>query len=285
MESTEIKLINSANEKMAEVRQLLNNTGSLPDFTPPLVAGIDLGTSNIQMIVLDRNFTPVMANFKWDDSVRDGVVVDYNGAREVVAGFKKSLEKKLNGEAELNYAAVGYPPGTEAWVESNVVKDCNFEILSEAPEPSAAARALEVEQGAIVDIGGGTTGISVIKDREVVHSIDEATGGHHLTLVIAGNKSLNFEEAEKYKRSRDFSKYRGIVQPVIEKMAGITAGALQNYPEINTVYLVGGTVIPDGFEEIFSAVLEKEVIKPAEPILITPLGIAHSGVHQLSENI
>lgn len=271
-------------EQLRTVRELLEEGELVSDFEPPLVAGVDLGTSNIQMVVLDRNFKPVTAQFKWDDSVRDGIVVDYNGAREVVAGFKQDLEARLGEETKLDYAAVGYPPGTEAWVESNVVEDCQFEILAETPEPTAAAHALEVDSGAIVDVGGGTTGVSIIEAGGVVDSVDEATGGHHLSLVIAGNKDLSFSEAEEFKLSRPFSEYRGIIQPVVEKMTGIVQSALRNYPDVETIYLVGGTVIPDGFEEIFEQNLDREVVKPAEPILVTPLGIACSSVHQLRDS-
>ncbi len=267
---------------IAAVQRLLESGEVVKDFSPPLVAGVDLGTSNIQMIVLDASYRPVAARFQWDDSVRDGIVVDYAGARQVVVQFKEKLEEELNAESGLDYAAVGYPPETEPWVESNVVKDSGFDVVGEISEPSAAACALRLDEGIIVDVGGGTTGISVIKSGEIVHTADQATGGHHLSLVISGNKKISYEEAENYKRSRQCVEYSAVVRPVVEKMASIVQEEIARYPEFDTIYLVGGTVIPEGMEDIFSDVLERKVLKPASPILVTPLGIACYGVSRLN---
>ncbi|MGM0381820.1 MAG: ethanolamine utilization protein EutJ, partial [bacterium] len=264
-------------DRIRKTRQYQKNGSIAEDFTPPLVCGVDLGTSNIQMIVSDSESEPIAAEFSWDDSVRDGVVVDYSGACEEIRKQKKKLERAIGEDIVLNKAAVGFPPGTEPWVESNVVKDTGFDVIAEVDEPSAAAQTLQIEKGAIVDIGGGTTGISILEDNEVVYSADEATGGHHLTLVIAGSKDIPFEEAEEFKLHSDFAEYLGIVRPVLEKMAGIVHRHLQDFPEIDSVYLVGGTAIPDGFEDIFADELAKKVVKPEDPILTTPLGIALTG--------
>jgi ethanolamine utilization protein EutJ len=35
----------------------------------------------------------------------------------------------------------------------------------------------------------------------VTYSADEATGGHHISLTLAGNRRMPLEEAEQYKRS------------------------------------------------------------------------------------
>ena len=62
-------------------------------------------------------------------------------------------------------------------------------------EPTAANQVLAIQNGAVVDIGGGTTGISIIKNGEVVKVVDEATGGTHLTLVTAGAYKVSFSES------------------------------------------------------------------------------------------
>ncbi len=275
------KLADEIVDRINTTREYQQNGNVSGDFTPPLVCGVDLGTSNIQLIVSDSCGEPVAAEFSWDDSVRDGVVVDYSGACERIRQQKKKIEENLPGDESLDLAAVGYPPGTEPWVESNVVKDTGFDVIAEVDEPSAASQTLQIEEGAIIDIGGGTTGISVLKGGEVVYTADEATGGHHLTLVLAGGKDIPFEEAEEFKLNADLTEYLGIVRPVLEKMAGIVHDQLQDFPEIDSVYLVGGTAIPEGFEDVFAEELEKEVIKPQDPILITPMGIALTGAIQL----
>ncbi len=278
------KLSDEIINRIKTTRKLQQNGYISEDFTPPLVCGVDLGTSNIQLVVSDSAGEPVAAEFSWDDSVRDGVVVDYSGACEQIRKQKNKIEENLPGDQPLQLAAVGYPPKTEPWVESNVVKDTGFDVIAEVDEPSAASETLQTEEGAIVDIGGGTTGISVLKGGEVVYTADEATGGHHLTLVLAGSKDISFEEAEQFKLNAKLPEYLGIVRPVLEKMAGIVHHHLQDFPGIDSVYLVGGTAIPAGFEEVFAEELEKKVIKPEDPILTTPLGIALTGAAELNRS-
>lgn len=270
-------------DRIKDTRDLMEAGKCAGEIKPPLVAGVDLGTSNIQVIVVDSRGNPVAAFFEWDNAVRDGIVVDYAGACSQLRGLKKQINSVLGEGYEVSRAAVGYPPGTEPWVETNVVKECGFEIVAEVDEPTAAAVALDLNDGALVDIGGGTTGISVLKDGEVVYTADEATGGHHLSLVIAGRNKISFEEAEEQKISGPFSAYMDVVRPVIEKMGSIVRNELRSFPEIKSVYLVGGTSIPDGFENIFAEELERAVHKPPDPILITPLGIALQGLETVRD--
>ena len=70
-----------------------------------------------------------------------------------------------------------------------------MEVTAILDEPTAANAVLGIENGVIVDIGGGTTGLSILKDGKVIYTADEATGGTHLSLVIAGNYRISFEEA------------------------------------------------------------------------------------------
>ena len=89
-------------------------------------------------------------------------------------------------------------------------------------EPTAAAAVLGIRDGAVVDVGGGTTGISILRDGKVVYTADEATGGTHMTLVLSGYYDIGRDEAEKMKL--DASQEQAvfpIVYPVVEKMASI----------------------------------------------------------------
>ena len=85
---------------------------------------------------------------------------------------------------------------------SNVVEASNFEVSTVIDEPTAAATVLGVTEGAVVDVGGGTTGISILKDGKVVFVADEPTGGTHMSLVLAGYYGTTFEEAEKIKKDK-----------------------------------------------------------------------------------
>lgn len=69
-------------------------------------------------------------------------------------------------------------------------------------EPTAAAAVLKITDGAVVDVGGGTTGISILKDGKVIYTDDEATGGSHMTMTVAGHYRIPYEEAEVLKPLR-----------------------------------------------------------------------------------
>ena len=139
--------------------------------------GVDLGTACVVVAVLDENYEPVAGCYKYADVVRDGMVVDYIGAVQIVREMKQELEEKL--DTELVYAAAAIPPGTET-VDSgaveNVVRGAGFTLSNLLDEPTAANEVLKIQNGAVVDIGGGTTGISIFKDGKVVYIADEPTG-------------------------------------------------------------------------------------------------------------
>jgi ethanolamine utilization protein EutJ len=161
----------------------------------PLYVGADLGTAYLVLVVLDADRQVVAGEYQFAQVVKDGLVVDYMGAVDKLSAMKNRLEARLG--RELTSAASAYPPGVplaEVRATANVVEAAGFSCSGLVDEPSAANYLLGVENGAIVDIGGGTTGIAVIEDGKVVYTADEATGGTHFTLVIAGAKDLSFEE-------------------------------------------------------------------------------------------
>lgn len=48
-----------------------------------------------------------------------------------------------------------------------------------------------------------------MKKGKVTYSADEATGGHHISLTLAGNRRISLEEAEQYKRGHGDDLARG----------------------------------------------------------------------------
>ena len=103
---------------------------------------------------------------------------------------------------------------------------------------------------------------------------DEPTGGTHLSLVLAGNYRISFDEAEKIKQ--DYKRHKEIfpiVKPVIEKMATIVKRYV-NKDEVDTLYLCGGTCCLTGIETIFEKETGIHTVKPENPFLVTPAGIA-----------
>lgn len=239
--------------------------------------GVDLGTACIVLAVLDENFKPVAGAYRYADVVRDGMVVDYIGAVNIVRELKQELEQKLG--TELVYAASAIPPGTDnldSGAVKNVVEAAGFELTHLLDEPTAANKVLKMENGVVVDIGGGTTGISILKDGKVVYVEDEPTGGTHFSLVISGAYKLPFTEAEKYKRNAtNHKELLPVLTPVIEKISSIINSHIKGY-EISEISLVGGTCCLEGIEKIIEKKTGIFTHKPQNPMFVTPLGIALS---------
>ncbi|MDR3541755.1 MAG: ethanolamine utilization protein EutJ [Desulfosporosinus sp.] len=237
--------------------------------------GVDLGTAYIVLAVLDENYQPVAGAYRFASVVKDGMVVDYIGAIRIVKELKQELEQKLG--AELIYAAAALPPGTvtlDSGAIRHVVQGAGFEITNVLDEPTAANAVLKIKDGAIVDIGGGTTGTAILKDGKVIYVDDEPTGGTHFSLVIAGAYKMSFDDADQYKR--DFKNHRELIpvlRPVIEKVASIIIRHISEY-RVKEIYLVGGTCCLEGIEDIIAKQTNLPTYKPQNPMFVTPLGIA-----------
>lgn len=249
----------------------------------PYYTGVDLGTACVVMAVLDKDGQPVAGTYRYADVVRDGMVVDYIGAIKIVREMKEQMEDVL-GE-ELVYAAAAIPPGTDSLdggAVRNVVESAGFEVTNMSDESTAANQLLNLENGAIVDIGGGTTGITILNNGEVAYTDDEATGGTHLSLVIAGSYHESFENAEKYKRDeKNHKELVPVVRPVFEKIAVIINDVLNDYKSktgesVDTLVLVGGTSCFTGIEKEIERLTGIPAYKPKNPLFVTPLGIALS---------
>lgn len=274
----------AAFERLSEqMRAYYANRREEGDGPATFRTGVDLGTACVVLAVLDDNDVPVAGAYQYADVVRDGMVVDYIGAIRLVRAMKERLEAAM--DTELLYAAAAIPPGTDTLdggAVKNVAESAGFEVTSLLDEPSAANRLLGLENGAIVDIGGGTTGISILRDGAVVMTDDEPTGGTHVSLVIAGAYHKSFGEAELYKRDvRNHRELFPVVRPVMEKMAVIIRDMLDDYEEeygqtVDELVLVGGTACFTGLETELEKLLKIPTYKPRDPLFVTPLGIALS---------
>lgn len=239
-----------------------------------LKAGVDLGTAYIVIVVLDEENHPVACEKQAASVLRDGVVVDYSGALRIVRELKEKLEARIG--RELVNCAIAMPAGTESSIKTHqyVAEGAGFEVTEVLDEPTAANAVYQIRDGVIVDIGGGTTGLAMLKDGKVVQVEDEPTGGTHLSLVLAGNYHVSFEEAEKIKQ--DYSRHREILpvlKPVVEKMASIIRRYV-SAREADTIYLCGGTCCLTGMEKIIEKETGIRTVKPEDPFLVTPTGIA-----------
>lgn len=269
-----MKDLSAANEVLLEFQRLIEEKTYNP-WEGNLRTGVDLGTANIVLAVVDSHNRPIAGASCSSTVVKDGIVVDYLGAIRAVKQLKEELESRLG--TALTHAAAAIPPGVNPGsvrAIGNVVEGSDFVLTGIVDEPTAAADVLGIESGAVVDVGGGTTGISIIEQGKVVFSGDEPTGGTHMTLVLSGSFGLEIAEAEQLKK--DGAKEPEVfaaVKPVVEKMAAIVKGYISNRP-VESVYVVGGACSFREFEHVFEKYLGIPVVKPAAPLLVTPLGIA-----------
>ena len=96
------------NKELADFASLVSS-GDVRPFEGPLKVGVDLGTANIVMAVVDQDNRPVAGMSVHSSVVRDGIVVDYVGAIQSLKTLKSALEAKLG--VELTQAATAIPPG------------------------------------------------------------------------------------------------------------------------------------------------------------------------------
>jgi len=241
----------------------------------PLKVGVDLGTSSVVVMVLDELDRPLVWEMEEASVIRDGLVVDFSGAGSIVRRLKDRVEKHLG--RELRSAAIAVPPGTgtrDRATHGYVLESAGIEVAAILDEPTAANSVLGIQEGAIVDIGGGTTGISVFRGGVVEAVFDEPTGGTHVSLVIAGNRRIPFHEAERLKRDPKMQKeLLPVVTPVLQKMASIVIGHTRGR-DVRVLYLVGGTCCLEGMESVIGRETGIPSYKPLHPFLATPLGIA-----------
>lgn len=240
-----------------------------------LKVGVDLGTANIVLSVVDEKNQPVAGITYPSTIVKDGIVVDYPKASRIVTDLKEQLEKKL--QQPLIYAATAIPPGISignAKVIANVVESAGFIVTNVVDEPVAAATVLDIKNGAVVDVGGGTTGMALFRNKQIILSVDEPTGGTHMTLVLAGALGISVQEAELYKKNDAHAdEVFTIIKPVIEKMAVLVKNWLTPYKTKN-IYLVGGASCIRNFSTVFRDQTQRNIICAPEPLFVTPLGIA-----------
>jgi len=248
----------------------------LQDFPKgPLKVGVDLGTAYLVLVVLDEFGTPLAGEWQFAQVARDGLIVDFFGASELLKGMKERVERRLG--RQLTHAVSGYPPGVpmvEVRATANVIESVGMDCPELIDEPSAANNILRLDDGAIVDVGGGTTGVAVVKNGKIIFSADEATGGTHFSLVIAGSKGIPLDEAEKLKTQSAAQKdLFPIIRPVMEKVANIAARHIAKHP-VDRITLVGGTSAFLGMADVVQEYTGIATSVPKDPIFITPLGMA-----------
>lgn len=247
----------------------------LGEYRGRLHVGVDLGTAYTVLLVLDETKQPIAGAYQFAQVVRDGVVVDFSGAITLLRRLKEQVETKLG--LKLTSATSAYPPGVpqaEVRATAYVLQAAGLDCIGMLDEPTAANNVLQISDGAIVDVGGGTTGIAIFRKGEVVYTADEPTGGTHFSLVIAGAKNLTFEQAEELKKDpREQARLFPLVRPVMEKVGSIVRRHVAGH-KVKTLYLVGGACAYPGMDKVIEEYTGLKTVVPASPLFVTPLGIA-----------
>jgi ethanolamine utilization protein EutJ len=260
-----------ANQRLEKAARLLETSGSAGDGIGPFHVGIDLGTADIVVMVLNAAGEPVACRLEWAEVVRDGVVVDYVGAVDIVRRLVAEAQALLG--VEFTTAATSFPPGTDPRLSTYILDTVGLDVAAVEDEPTCVARLLELDRTAVVDVGGGTTGTAVVSGGRVVFSGDQPTGGRHISLVMAGRYGISFAEAEARKRRDDPAEVLSLARPTLERMCDIVAGHIQGRP-VERLILTGGTCCLPGVDRVFSEELGLPVQLPSRPLLLTPLAIA-----------
>lgn len=258
--------------------RVLSETAAPPLEIPAgekLRVGVDLGTAYLVLVVLTEDGTPLAGEWQFAGVVRDGLVVDYIGAVDLLRGMKSRVERRIG--RELSHAASAYPPGVpaaEIRATAHVLEAAGLECSGLVDEPSAANYVLRLNDGAIVDVGGGTTGIAVLRDGKVVYTADEATGGTHFSLVVAGSLDIPFEQAEVLKTTPgEQRRLFPVVRPVMEKVGSIIQRHVQG-KHVPAITLVGGTSAYPGMADVITEYTGIPTRAASRPLFVTPLGMA-----------
>ncbi len=268
-------LLTKTDRVMTELNAGRANVGTSRSSSERIHVGVDLGTAYTVLVVLDHEYQPIAGTYQFAQIVRDGLVVDFIGAVDLLRKMKSQVEERLG--FTLTSASTGYPPGVpqaEVRATANVLFGAGLDCTGLIDEPSAANNVLQINDGAIVDVGGGTTGIAVLKDGKVIYTADEPTGGTHFSLVIAGSTGKSFEEAEVLKKDpKEQTRLFPVVRPVMEKVGTIVRRHIRGN-KVDRIYLVGGTCAYPGMAQVIQEVTGVETALPGNPLFITPLGIA-----------
>ncbi len=102
-----------------------------------------------------------------------------------------------------------YAPMMHLGALHKIADELNLDLLSIAAEPYAVAQSMGTynnpDFGAIIiDIGGGTTDVALVRNGGLEGTVMYALGGRAFTKRLASSLNLTFEEAEKLKMKYSF---------------------------------------------------------------------------------
>lgn len=116
----------------------------------------------------------------------------------------------IDSNTDNQQVAVSVLPRAVVEQYMSICNEAELVPLSFEIEAQTIARAVVNERDdssyMLVDIGRTRTGISIVEKRVVRYTSTLAMGGDSFTEVIAGHKGVSFEEADRIKKEKGFTK-------------------------------------------------------------------------------
>ncbi|HBK2959039.1 TPA: rod shape-determining protein [Escherichia coli] len=198
-----------------------------------------------------------------------------------------ALLRRVEGGGDLGTANIAIvvldednQPVAGVMYPSNVVKDgVVVDYLTASRVVARLKQILEQKQGCTLERAAIAVppGISEGNTKVIVNVVELA--GFIVTQVLdepvaaASALGLPYAEAEEMKKNGQEAQVFTLVLPVAQKMASLVSGWFATQ-QVKNIYLVGGASSFSQFANVFSKQTGKNVIPSAEPLLVTPLGIA-----------
>jgi len=143
----------------------------------------------------------------------------------------------------LKICRVILPPGVplaEVRATANVLYGAGWIAAVWWTNATAANNVLQIDDGAIVDVGGGTTASPSCEKAKSSTRLTNPPAATHFSLVIAGAKDITFEQAEALKIDpKEQLSLFPTIRPVMEKVAISLTACFR--AQSQKIYLVGGT--------------------------------------------
>lgn len=253
-----------------------------------------------------------------DDAEKKFFCVGYSTVKYYLNGYPmEMIEMHMANYIEVELIATFLPEEVVDGLYS-AVEEAGLHVASLTLEPIAAINMAIPEKFrllniALVDVGAGTSDISIVKDGSIIAFGMIPLAGDEVTEVIAKKYLTDFETAERVKRQCEKKKsvsfkdiFGNRIQVTREDIAEISKDAIRDITKhvaerildlnggqtVSAVFVVGGGGKHEGFTESLAAHLglpqERVAIRGAEVLsqiefqqegirkdstLVTPLGI------------
>ena len=214
----------SVNQRITDFQAALKLNGSRRPIGD-LYAGVDLGTSYIVTAVVDGQGAPIAGVVTRSlSSIRDGLILDYVGA---IAILRQQVETLRGAGFPIKAAAAAYPPGTvgrNAQAFGNVLQAVELKVEGLIDEPTAASLVLGITEGAVVDIGGGTTEVAIMSLADIAASESIRIGGDDMDDAIINHLKKTYNLLIGEARAEKVKMKIGSAVPLQEELVMEIAG-------------------------------------------------------------